>query len=301
MDQELLPLVWTDHPANPLITPPPPEFLIADPTFFTPDKSPDGQWHLFAHSLLGIHHYVCDDGVSWRKLRGRVHTGMRPFLFIDDGFYLFFEQLLTPIHSRIDVIRSDDLFRWSRAKTVLSPSLGWEGRFVRTTGNPCVVKRDGEYWLYYSANLVFLRDCGFGEPRHIGVARSRDIMGPYEKHPAPLFSPSPDTPKLNLGAGAIKVIFDDVSGGWLGFNNNIYTDTDGHSRSEIRVLSSDDGITWSETPGNPVVYPTNGWKRSLVYAMDVRPVGRDLWMYYNARDGWLIGSERIGLATCART
>jgi hypothetical protein len=51
-----LPLEWIDHPDNPLISPPWPEFLIADPSVVTPDISPDDQWHLFAHSLIGIHH-----------------------------------------------------------------------------------------------------------------------------------------------------------------------------------------------------------------------------------------------------
>jgi hypothetical protein len=30
--------------------------------------------------------------------------------------------------------------------------------------------------------------------------------------------------------------------------------------------------------------------------VDVKRVGEALWMYYNARDGWRFGVERIGLA-----
>jgi hypothetical protein len=69
MKQQHLPLTFVDHVSNPLITPPFPEFLIADPTFLPPDQSPDGKWHLFAHGImLGIHHFRSDDGVAWRRV-----------------------------------------------------------------------------------------------------------------------------------------------------------------------------------------------------------------------------------------
>ena len=40
------------------------------------------------------------------------------------------------------------------------------------------------------------------------------------------------------------------------------------------------------------------YEKALVYALDVRRVGDQYWMYFNARDGWFLGKERIGLATC---
>ena len=62
--EELLALRWSLHPDNPLIRAPFPSPIIADPTFCAPDASPDGRWHLFAHSLLGIHHFTSADGVA---------------------------------------------------------------------------------------------------------------------------------------------------------------------------------------------------------------------------------------------
>lgn len=292
------PLQWTDHAENPLIDPPWPEFLIADPTFAAPPDTPDGRWHLFAHGILmGIHHFASDDGVRWHRV-GRVVHGMRPFLWREDGrWYLFFERLLSPWRSAIERVVSDDLVHWSRRTRVLTPSLPWEGRIARTNGNPSLVRFDGRCRLYYSAGLSWLKDCGFPEPRHIGFAEADRPDSPFVKHPDPVLSPDPAVPHRNLGAGAIKVVAAPGGGLW-GFTNGIYTDADGHSRSDIRLMASADGIAWSYVGDRPLVtFEGDGWKRALVYALDARRVG-DRWvMFYNARDGWRRGRERIGMAT----
>lgn len=43
---------WVDYPANPLIEPPAPEWLIADPAVLLPEQSSDHRWHLFANSFF---------------------------------------------------------------------------------------------------------------------------------------------------------------------------------------------------------------------------------------------------------
>jgi predicted GH43/DUF377 family glycosyl hydrolase len=298
MKQQHLPLTFVDHVSNPLITPPFPEFLIADPTFLPPDQSPDGKWHLFAHGiLLGIHHFRSDDGVAWRRV-GRLFWGMRPFVMKEgDGYLMFFERIVSLKKSVIAMARSGDLVHWSRPVVILEPSLEWEGTTARTNGNPSVVRCDDGWRLYYSAGLSWLKDCGFPEPRHIGVAFADRPEGPWRKHPQPILSPSPDVPHRNHGAGAIKVVRDGT--GFLGFNNGIFIDAEGRSRSDIRLLLSDDGIAWREAADRPLVAPEGtGWKRALVYALDARCVDGTWWMYYNARSGWRFGVERIGLATC---
>ena len=55
---------WRDYSGNPLIEPPTSEGIIADPTFLTPETTPDGKWHLFAHSLQGIFHFLSADGLD---------------------------------------------------------------------------------------------------------------------------------------------------------------------------------------------------------------------------------------------
>lgn len=55
-------LKWCEYKSNPVIYPPPLSPVIADPTFLPPNRTPDKRWHLFAHSIFGIHHFVSTDG-----------------------------------------------------------------------------------------------------------------------------------------------------------------------------------------------------------------------------------------------
>lgn len=292
---------WVDDPRNPLIEPPRPEFLLGDPAVVLPDDAPDGFWHMFANTLLGIQHYTSTNGTAWMRHR-RIGPGFRSFVIkVEDLYYLFYEHFTVPqVRSHVAVRRSIDLWNWSSPEKVLSPSLPWEGGTAsRNVGNPCVIRIDGGYRLYYSAGVVFHKDLGFCEPRHIGVAHSSTIEGPFEKETDPIIQMDECDPYRNRGAGAIKVIRDEVRGLYYGFNNGIYLDPEGRTRSAILLLSSADGLSWDSVYPEPIMAPEgDGWKQALVYQLDVRRVGDEMWMYYNARSGWRIGRERIGLAVC---
>lgn len=291
-------LVWSEHPGNPLIHPPAWDFILADPSFLPPDQAPDGRWHLFAHGVVrGILHYVSEEGTSWRLL-GFVVRGLRPFVLRHDGvYYVYYESIRSPFRSEIRVVSSVDLIRWSEPVTVLRPHLSWEGGLVCTNSNPCVVVRDGVFMLYYSAGLCWLKDCGFPEPKFLGVAKGALPVGPFVKREEPILAPSAQVAHRNHGAGAIKVLWDEKRRVFWGFTNGIFIDAAGHSRSDIRLLRSSDGETFEEVLPEPLVRPGGeGWKRALVYALDVRQFGDEWWMFFNARDGWFRGKERIGLA-----
>jgi len=45
------------------------------------------------------------------------------------------------------------------------------------------------------------------------------------------------------------------------------------------------------------VHDGKGWDAAFVYAFDTTRVGDDIRAYYNAREGYKIGTERIGMAT----
>lgn len=294
--------VWVDHPGNPLVEPPWPEFLLGDPAVVLPADAPDGLWHLFANTLLGIHHFTSSDGIAWER-RGKVGPGFRAFVLKEgDAFFMFYEHFTVPqFRSHVALRRSCDLWRWSGPERVLEPSLPWErGRISMNVGNPCVLEVDGGYRLYYSAGVVFHRDLGFCEPRHIGVAHSGSAAGPYEKSPEPMIPMDEGDRWRNRGAGAIKVIADATGVGYHGFNNGVYLDAYGRTRSAILLLRSSDGLVWDYAYDEPVVGPEgDGWKKALVYQLDVKRVGGEMWMYYNARSGWRFGKERIGLAVCS--
>ena len=53
----------------------------------------------------------------------------------------------------------------------------WEGAVVE---GPFVVRRDGWFYLFYSGNACCGRACDYA----LGVARSRALLGPWEKNPA---------------------------------------------------------------------------------------------------------------------
>jgi hypothetical protein len=271
-----------------------------------PDASPDGRWHLFAHSLLGIHHFTSPDGVAWTRRRGVVaRNALRPFLYRDgDVYHLLYERTrlflpMLPWSSRIEVRSSRDLLAWSARRVLLRPCLPWHVRGrSRAVGNPCLVPHDGGYRLYYSAGLVRLADCGFDEPCHVGVADGPTALGPFTPRREPLLSPRADDPFANLGAGSLKVVV--AADGFLGLQNGIYVDAAGASRSAVRMLASRDGIDFA-VRGEPFLRPDAGWKRSHVYAVDVRAADDVVHLYFNARNDWhwTRGREAIGLMTAS--
>ncbi len=168
----------------------------------------------------------------------------------------------------------------------------------RAVGNPCLVAHGDGYRLYYSAGLVRLADCGFDEPKHVGVADGPTPLGPFMPYAEPVLSPSAADRFANLGAGALKVWR--AADGFLGLQNGIYRDAAGASRSAVRLLTSRDGLRFA-VRGQPFLRPGAGWMRSHVYAVDLCRVGDTLHLYFNARDGWhwTRGREAIGLVTAS--
>ncbi len=83
----------------------------------------------------------------------------------------------------------------------------------------------------------------------------------------------------------------------LSVDEFIYRDAAGASRSAILLLASTDGFAWTQVDPEPIIRPEgSGWKRAFVYQLDVARGGRELRIYYNARSGWFLGAERIGVA-----
>jgi hypothetical protein len=291
---------WVDHPANPVIEPAAPNWMAADPTVLTPDRAPDDKWHLFANGVGFVMHFVSGDGVSWSPVGGRLFRGFRCFIHREcDEFYLFYELHARTYHrSRVVVRRSRDLLTWSEPQILLEPDSDWDGVGVRFIGNPCLVKADGRYRLYYSSSWIYLRDCLYFEPKYVGVAESDELPGPYRRRPLPLLGPDPEHPYRNFGAGSLKLYADDA-GGWWALNNGIYRDRQRHSRSAILLLHTVDGVNFTQVHDSPIVYPQPGWKNAFVYAFDLVEHAGEIRLYYNARDGWLKGRERIGFAVAA--
>ena len=333
-----LDLSWEDS-GLPLIEPPRFSPVIADPSFLFPEETPDGQWALFAHSAWGIHRYSSRDGVGWTDHGLVIWNAMRPFVRrldpgtgIEPRYILLYEKYPTlalpltvlpfkqPWRSVVAMQESSDLRTWTNPRTLFEPTLPWmrDERLGQAVSNPCLVEdlpadpsAMATAWrLYFSAGLSFIEDCGFNEPKYIGVASGPKPGGPFKPLADPLLGPGSNAgldAGSELGAGSMKVIrMDD---GWLGLQNRIYNDGDcdgsrdggrneGSSRSAIFVMRSEDGLSWQPARDQPLIAPDSGWKSSHVYACDFRYRESDgrWYLYFNARDGWRIseGKERIG-------
>lgn len=59
---------------------------------------------------------------------------------------------------------------------VLRNTTPWEKHLIE---GPYVLRRDGWFYLFYSGNACCGRECNYA----LGVARSRKLLGPYEKNP----------------------------------------------------------------------------------------------------------------------
>ncbi|HOO56230.1 MAG TPA: glycosyl hydrolase family 43 [bacterium] len=287
---------WKQHPSNPIIKPPFYTWLIGDPVVLLPDEGPDGLWHLFLNTVLFVHHYTSDDGIKWKREFLPACRGMRAFILPWDGVYYLFNEVHASINKSVIKVRSSfDLKSWHDEKTLITPEYDWETKPFSTVSCPCVIWTGQKFRMYYSTNGVFLKDMGFCEPLNIGIAESDFITGPYVKNIEPFMVPDENDPWMNRGCGSIKVYPDEENNRFVAFNNGIYADGKGRSGSAIRVMTSSDGLDWKLESEEPIVKPDRGWRKGHVYAMDVKQVGDELWMYYNARDGWRIGWERVGL------
>jgi hypothetical protein len=313
---EFLSIHWTE-PGKPLIEPPGLSPIIADPSFLFPEETPEGDWQLFAHSAFGIHRYSSADGLAWEHRGMVVKNAMRAFVRpLPEGDYAMYYESYPPLalaatalpirpkwKSKIAMAKSSDLASWSPGVTILTP----EKDFSRDEGlgasisNPCLIQAGNEWRLYFSASLVWIEDCGFCEPLHLAMATGASPSGPFAFPARPL--PPPDLGSRQaesgasvLGQGSIKVI--PLEDGFIGLQNKIYRDSSGSSRSAIFLLTSKDGLAWSQASDAPLLAPREGWMSSHVYACDCRldESRGAVYLYFNARDGWRInqGKERIG-------
>lgn len=287
--------IWTgrDHSQNPLVGPGF-RWVFADPAVTTASESPDGRWHMFTCSAVRISHFVSADGLRWRRARDHWWFGFNPMLLKDGGeFYLYYRKHGKPPVSTLVARRSRDLMEWGEPEEILAPKLPWENRTVK---NPAVVKWKGRYLLYYGADRVWLPDVRVYEPKVLGLAEGPGPLGPFERRPEPIIVPRDDDPWRNMSAGGLKV-YRAAGGHLLGFENGIYRDKEGRTRSAILLMASKDGVQWGSVLQGPLLEPdpAKKWKRGLVYQLDAKRVGDDLWLYYNSRSGWFRGRESIGL------
>lgn len=295
---------------NPVITHGAGSPIVADPSVLTPDLTPDGKWHIFAHTLFGVYDFLSDDGIDFPVRRKILSRAMRPCAAFEGGVYYIFYERLQPAPARaaglfggkwkseIFVVESRDLVNYSSPRPVLRFDKDFEraGRGY-SLSNPFLLADGDKFRLYYSAGLTYVPDCGFSEPTYICLAQSDSPAECYVKLDEPVMSPSGKGGGSDLGCGCVKVYR--LADCYAALQNGIYSEG-GRSRSAIRLLRSDDGVhfEFAKVLLRPRVVDGNEWMAQFVYASHLVRYGDELSLYFNARNtaNMLAGRENIGFA-----
>jgi len=301
------------------------EWLIADPTVVLVGR----QIHMFTNEVFhGILHFTADTNMPTNFTKqGTVIPfpgSSRPYALVeDDTIFIFYEQYQLPLFRTSHImlrkgkIIIDDLgyatFHWEMTSTtILVPELEWEKIGTRRVGNPFVFYYQplNEYRLYYSTSSLHLEDSNIDEPLYLGLARSTNLIGPWERV---IMDPLPvDVSGLQnddvLGIGSLKLVkslFTNTNQTDFVALCNLITRNHLNKRtgSTISLLrSEDEGLSWHDSIGEliPPVNDNNGsWKHAYVYGYDTLqdPIDESyILVYYNGRNGWRDGMEAIGVS-----
>ncbi|MCK9286494.1 MAG: hypothetical protein WDA14_10715 [Sphaerochaetaceae bacterium] len=291
---------------------------LEDPAFLFPEESTDGKWHLFAHSWLGIHHFISSSGIVWEPSRLLQIRGRSPSVYREKGvYYLVYEKHGIPLPfidhgkknkhipktSHIEMRSSNDLIVWSEPRLLLDSKDVPQASDYRKNpilSFPRLAICDAGYRLYFGSSEMKLEDSGEKVHRYICSAISLDLSGPYEiESVSSMMESIPNDKWRNLACGNLAVIAGKK--GYAGFQTGIYWDQGKtKSASAIVYLISEDGKTWQLGNEKAILVPAdNGWASDYITACDVRyKEDEDCWYcYFSASGGTTFGFKRgsIGL------
>ena len=285
--------------------------IVADPSVITPNDSHDGKWHLFCHGLLGIYSFVSEDGINWQREQRVVPCAMRPDCkYIDGVYYMYYERTENLLKkaialvngkwkSKIYLVTSKDLKTWSEPKLIIDDTRPYmSGKMGTSISNPFLTGENGNYRLYFSAGLTYIKDCHFSEPTHIAYAESENLEGPFTPIETPIISPDENSKYLNLCSGCIKVY--KLNDCYIALQNGIYKDGN-KSHSTIMLLKSEDGIKFDFVKEFLTPTVTKGknknWMKQYVYACNLVKCNGAFRLYFNARNTSdnIRGREHIGI------
>ncbi len=280
---------------------------LCDPVFLFPSESPDGKWHVFAHSWIGIHHYISDSGIAWEPMKMIAFQGCSPFIYREAGvWYLLYEKhgrLLANSRrqrfrreeriaaSRIEIRSSTDLVSWGDPRLLLdSRSIPFASDYLEQPliSRPQLFSVGGRYRLYFGASSVTMPDTAQKISRYFAVAEADELGGPYtlaagEK---PLLSPQPDDMLRNMGTGSVRVV--PLADGFAAFQcSGWWHPRLERSGSSMTVLLSSDGISWHSSGQKPVLIPAEkGWASRYIMSCDVHyKADEKCWYcYFSATD-----------------
>ncbi len=273
-------------------------FGLSSPSFLLPEESPDGLWHMFVHTRMGVEQLVSTSGLEWKREHLIVFMGRSPSIFREGStYYLFYE-----IHSRTSFFRkndnsvsssrimvttSTDLMLWSEPRTVLDSMkitrAQYKGGSVRVS-QPQVVAWGGGYRLYFGAGEAEIYDTSHKAPARLMYAESDYLDKGYRVNPEPVLDIDGDDMYRNLAVGSVRIL--PCSDGIAAFECAFSYDRKRRkSTTNILLLVSQDGIHFDF---NKVIQetPSEGWASRYITSLDVRyKESENSWYCYYSADG----------------
>ena len=270
---------------------------LSDPSILLPSESPDGMWHLFSHTWVGVEHFISTSGLNWTRRRLLFFRGHSPFIFKEGGMYhLLFEchdrdwgsekaKDVTKKGSRILLSSSSDLKSWSDPKIILEAE---KISLSSYRGGPCRLARpqlicwEGKYRLYFGAGECRMFDSRQKTSCRLMCAESRYLDGPYKINEEALLTIEPDSEYMNLAVGAVRVYpcADAVAAVECAY---YYDKERDRSRSVMLLLKSSDGLDFQFAK---VMHtqPDEGWSSRAITSCDIKYIeGEDsFYCYYSA-------------------
>jgi arabinan endo-1,5-alpha-L-arabinosidase len=143
----------------------------------------------------------------------------------------------TPIHGQ--KLAADGVTLQGSASTLITNTLAWEGPLVE---GPWIIRHDGMYYLFYSANAYY------NGKYAVGVARAKNPLGPYEKKGAPILT----TNSRWVGPGHCSVV--ETPAGRTMMVYHAWRAGQVNTGGAGRVVLVDEVVWnngWPEVPGGP--------------------------------------------------
>ena len=115
---------------------------------------------------------VCQEVGSIDAVAVTGESGQRYLVWKEDGNS---RKLPTPLWAQ--PLSADGTSLTGQPTEILRNEAPWEGHLIE---GPFILRRDSWFYLFYSAGACCGRTCDY----RLGVARSRNILGPWERNPA---------------------------------------------------------------------------------------------------------------------
>lgn len=278
---------------------------LCDPAYLLPSQSPDGLWHLFAHTWIGIEHFTSTSGLEWKREHLVFFRGHSPSIVKEGNtYYLLFEthdkvlfgkRKSKSKDSRIMMSTSTDLALWSEPKIILNSTPITKARFksgaIRVS-RPQLVQVDGRYRLYFGAGETIIYDTKQKATARLMYAESEFIDGPYKVFPRPLVEIEPNSRYKNLAVGSMRII--PCSDGFAALECAYFYDQDrNRSSSALLLLTSNDGLSWKD---EKVLQMTaeKGWASRYISSADLQYKENEAswYCYYSANSR----IEKLGIS-----